>query len=244
MKKEKITESFDNIQLTQEEIEEALRRGREEKYYQLKREEYNNRLKAQRQYPKYTAEQLRSYFMMQYTIDEVNEGPVNQICRYFAGDSSFAGDLDKGLFLMGGVGVGKTSVMQFFIRNQRFSYRMEPCRDVETNFAALGDEYLQKVSNNLPIAVNADPFGNKEIGFCFDDLGTEANGKHYGKEKNVMAEVILNRYDNKMPYVSTHITTNLTADEIRQQYGTRVTDRIREMFNIIKFPMDAKSRRK
>jgi DNA replication protein DnaC len=75
-------------------------------------------------------------------------------------------------------------------------------------------------------------------------LGTEANAKHYGHEKNVMAEIILNRYDNNLPYHCTHITTNLTADEIKAQYGTRVTDRIREMFNIIKFPVGAKSRRK
>jgi DNA replication protein DnaC len=181
---------------------------------------------------------------MQFEFDESNTAPVMQACLYFSGDPTFKGDLNKGLFLMGGVGVGKTSMMQFFIKNQRFSYRMESCRDVETNYAAMGDEYLQKVSFNLPIAVNGDPFGHKEIGFCFDDLGTEANGRHYGKEKNVMADVILNRYDNKLPYHSTHVTTNLTADDIKAQYGTRVTDRIREMFNIIKFPISAKSRRK
>lgn len=244
MKKEKITESFEHIELTAEEAAEALRRGREEKYYELQRQAYNDRLKAKKTFPAYSADQLRSYFAMQYTIDDINEGPVNQICLYFAGDPTFSGDLEKGLFVMGGVGVGKTSMLKFFIKNQRMSYRMESCRDVETNFAAMGDEYLQRVSTNPPIAVNGDPFGHQVIGFCFDDLGTEANGKHYGKEKNVMAEVILNRYDNKLPYISTHITTNLTANEVKEQYGSRVTDRIREMFNIIKFPIDAKSRRK
>jgi DNA replication protein DnaC len=221
-----------------------MRRGREDKYYELKRQEYNERLKEHRQYPLYTVTQLQAFFTAQYTIDESNAVPVSQVCLYFSGDPSFAGDLNKGLFLMGGVGVGKTSIMKFFIRNQRFSYRMESCRDVETNFAAMGDEYLQRVSGNFPVAVNANPFGHQEIGLCFDDLGTEANGRHYGKEKNVMADVLLNRYDNHLPYISTHVTTNLTADDIRQQYGTRVTDRIREMFNVIKFPIEAKSRRK
>jgi DNA replication protein DnaC len=244
LKKEKTLESFDSIQLSESETLEALRRGREEKYYELKRIEYNEKLKAERSFPHYGYEQLLDYFQMQFEVDDFNREIVERICLYFSADARFNGDLNKGLFLMGGVGVGKTSIMQFFIKNQRFSYRMEPCRDVETNFSAIGDEYLNRVSNNLTIAVNGDPFGHKEIGFCFDDLGTEANGKHYGKDKNVMADVILNRYDNKLPYFSTHITTNLSADEVKTQYGSRVTDRLREMFNVIKFPKDAKSRRK
>lgn len=244
-------ETFDNIELSEAEIEEALRRGREEKYYEIQRKEYNERLKRDKTYPKYSADQLYDYYKMQFEIDEFNGSVVSQLCFYFSNDSSFQGDLNKGLFLMGGVGVGKTSIMKFFARNQRLSYRMEPCRDVEMNYGSLGDEYLQKVSTNLPISVNADPFGHTNIGFCFDDLGTEADGKNYGKSKNVMAEVLLNRYDNNLlydevgnpVYTHTHVTTNLTADQIKAQYGSRVTDRIREMFNVIKFSTQAKSRR-
>jgi hypothetical protein len=180
---------------------------------------------------------------MQYNIDEFNIVAVHQICMYFSGDPQFKGDLNKGLFLAGGVGVGKTSIMKFFIKNQRMSYRVDSCRDVETNYAAYGDEWLDKLSVNIPISSNSDYFGHQEIGLCFDDLGTEANGKHYGKEKNVMAELILNRYDNNLPMISTHFTTNLTTEEIKKQYGTRVTDRLREMVNIITFPKEAKTRR-
>jgi DNA replication protein DnaC len=58
-----------------------------------------------------------------------------------------------------------------------------------------------------------------------------------------MAEVILNRYDNRLPNCSTHITTNLGAEEIATQYGSRVMDRLRELMNIIEFNPKAKSRR-
>ena len=134
--------------------------------------------------------------------------------------------------------------MQFFKRNQKFSYRVISCRDVENDFAVNGEGSLSNFSYNMDVAVNSNPFGHKEIGFCFDDLGTESNGKHYGKEKNVMAEIILNRYDNQLHGHCTHITTNLTAEHILEQYGSRVTDRMREMFNIITFDKGAKSRRK
>jgi DNA replication protein DnaC len=237
-------ETFKEVELTAEETAEALRKGREEKYYELQRIAYNEKIKARKLYPQFSADQLRSIYETYFELDEINSPVVNQICRYFANDPAFEGDLNKGLFLMGGVGVGKTTIMKMFIKNQRFSYRVDSCRDVEANYSAYGDDYLQTVSVNLPIAVNSDPFGHQEIGYCFDDLGTESDGKHYGKGKNVMADVVLNRYDNKLNYCSTHITTNLSAGEIKAQYGSRVTDRIREMFNIIKFPGDAKSRRK
>lgn len=180
---------------------------------------------------------------MQFDVDDDNAGVVTYICQYFANDPEFKGDLGKGLFLMGGVGVGKTSIMKFFFKNQRFSYRVDSCRDVETNYAQLGDNYIDSRSFNMPISTNGDPYGHQVIGFCFDDLGTEANGKHYGKEKNVLAEIILNRYDNQLPFISTHLTTNLTAQQVKDFYGDRVTDRMRQMFNFVKFPVNAKSRR-
>jgi len=243
LKQIKILENFDHIELSDEEAIEGLRLAREQKDLRLKREAYNERIKAQRASKSFSFDELIKLFEMQYEIDPSNQEPVRQICMYFANDSNFKGDLSKGLLLMGGVGVGKTSIMKFFIKNQRLSYRVDACRDIETNYSAYGDEWLDKLSFMIPIASNSDYFGHQEIGLCFDDLGTEANGKHYGKEKNVVAELILNRYDNGLPKIATHITTNLTADELKKQYGTRVTDRLREMVNIIQYPKDAKTRR-
>jgi DNA replication protein DnaC len=78
-------------------------------------------------------------------------------------------------------------------------------------------------------------FNQKRAGYCFDDLGTEETKSHFGNKINVMAEIILNRYDNKtaMGWEFTHVTTNLSADEIEQYYGSRVRSRFREMFNAI-----------
>ena len=55
----------------------------------------------------------------------------------------------------------------------------------------------------------------------------------YGDRINLMEELMLDRYDNKIPFDQTHITTNLTVDEIESRYGTRVRSRMREMFNLI-----------
>ena len=39
---------------------------------------------------------------------------------------------------------------------------------------------------------------------------------------------------------TTHITTNLTANEIRTIYGERVYDGLLEMMNVISYPAEAK----
>lgn len=243
LKPERTSETFEEVELDEVELEEALRKAREEKFYRQQREAYNAKLNADLIPRKYTFEQLHNFFVDKLKIDEFNQAIVIQLCHYFSGDERFTGDPRKGLLLVGGVGIGKSTMMQFFSRNQVASYRLMSCRDIESDFSSDGEKSVQACSYNIDIATNSDPFGHKVMGYCFDDLGTEANGKHFGKEKNVMAEILLNRYDNQLEGKYTHITTNLTADEIKNQYGSRVTDRMREMFNLIIFDKNAKSRR-
>jgi hypothetical protein len=71
---------------------------------------------------------------------------------------------------------------------------------------------------------------------CFDDLGAEQSLKYYGNECNIMAEILLSRYDIFIAQdMLTHITTNLSASEIENGYGSRVRSRMREIFNLISF---------
>lgn len=234
---------FPEIKLTDDQMIEALRNAREKEYYRRRAEEYRKTITSVRATPKFNHGQLIEFFKMQYEIDETNERVIYDLCYYFSDNIAFSGDLQKGLLLSGGVGVGKTTIMKFFMRNQIFSYRVTSCREVEQLFSEDGYDAVDKFSANQPIALNGNPFGQQIVGFCFDDLGTESNSKHFGKEKNMMAEIILNRYDSKLPFNSTHITTNLTAEDLKENYGTRVTDRLREMVNVITFDKNIKSRR-
>jgi DNA replication protein DnaC len=79
---------------------------------------------------------------------------------------------------------------------------------------------------------------------CFDDLGLENNLKYYGNECNVMAEVMLSRYDLFISKkLITHLTTNLSATEIENIYGNRIRSRFRQMFNLIAFDKNTKDKR-
>lgn len=233
---------FNHIELTEDEITEALRAAREQKHYLLKRLEYGQSLNKPREIPTATAEQVFEKYREFYAIDKYNIDVVKNLCYYFTNDTRFYGNLQKGLLLFGGVGIGKTTLMHFFKRNPRATYKVVSCRDIESDFSSEGEKSVRICSFNIAIPENE--FLQREIGFCFDDLGTEANAKFYGKEKNVMAEILLNRYDNRLPFYFTHVTTNLSHDEVKEQYGLRAYDRLKEMFNIISFPTEAKSRRK
>ncbi len=171
-----------------------------------------------------------------FTVDEENRHIVEKIAYYFAADTRFPGDLKKGIYLFGNVGVGKTSLMNFFTNNQRRSFEIITCRFVESQYQQKGNPGIQSYS-----FVQGDPLKRK--GLCFDDLGTEAEvTKYYGTPKPVLTEVLLNRYDNGFEFDETHLTTNLTSDQVLARYGTRVHDRLPEMFNVIEFS-SVKSRR-
>lgn len=160
---------------------------------------------------------------------------IKKLICYFLKDIQTASELDinlnKGILLTGPVGCGKTtliSLMRFFepLPNQ---FIVKSCRDVSFEFIKDGYETIHKYSRNSFYQQNSKVF-------CFDDLGTENNLKYFGNECNVMAEILLSRYDL---FVSrkliTHLTTNLSASEIEAAYGNRIRSRLREMFNLIAF---------
>lgn len=241
-----LREDFNHITLDDDETAEALRSAREDKHYKLKRIAYMQSLNTPIVSKKYTFEDLFSLVCRSLVVDKYNESIIRLVCMYFTGDERFnleGYSLKKGLCLFGGVGVGKTTLMKAMFKNQVQSYAVLMCRQIEDEFSKDGDSVLKTYGVTRQTTVNGDPFGHQVLGYCFDDLGTEPNGKYFGKDANVMAEIILNRYDNDLPFNQTHITTNLSIDEIRTRYGTRVTDRMRQMFNIITFPENAKSRR-
>lgn len=263
------TEDFSQIELTAEEekaaVEAAIRKAKEEKFYAIRKAEYWNQVNATPEVKRYTTNQLKSYLRAsktpsgkQFVVDEQNRRVASLICQYFACDPEFEKEKDitgnpysltKGLCLMGNVGLGKTYMMGFFHFNQNASYVMANCRRIEGKWVdqmSNKDKPAKNVIDHYSGEIDAtdNPFGHPVMGVCFDDLGTETvPSKAYGEEKHVLAEILMNRYEARLPYNFTHITTNLSAHDIGIKYGTRVKDRFREMFNLIQFDNEAKSRR-
>lgn len=156
-----------------------------------------------------------------------------------AGAEKYNLSFRKGILLSGPVGCGKTSLMNIIRHLQLPENRfiMKSCRDVSFEFIQEGYGTIHKYSkqafkNDIPRT------------HCFDDLGTENNLKYYGNECNVLAEILLSRYDLFVSrHMLTHLTTNLNSSEIEEIYGTRIRSRLREQFNLIAFSESAKDKR-
>ncbi len=179
-----------------------------------------------------------------------NDKPlIMKLIAYFLKDefrcNEYQISLNKGILLSGPIGCGKTTLMQLmkYLNNQNQTiYLIKSCRDVSFEFIKDGYDVVHRYARN---SFYKNGLTEKQKHFCFDDLGTENNLKYFGNECNIMAEILLSRYDL---FVSskliTHLTTNLSATEIEQQYGNRVRSRMREQFNLIAFENTVNDKRK
>lgn len=178
-----------------------------------------------------------------FKILETDHEIIYKLIAYFLQDETtchqYGINLNKGILLTGPIGCGKTSLMNLMKHTaptgNKFS--VKPCRDISFEFIQEGYPIIHKYS--IGQLHHTEPRT-----YCFDDLGTENNLKYFGNECNVMAEILLSRYDLFISKkLKTHITTNLSATEIEKHYGNRVRSRLREMVNLIAFEKTAQDKR-
>jgi DNA replication protein DnaC len=148
-------------------------------------------------------------------------------------------DLNKGILLSGPIGCGKTSIMHLIrpFTNPLSDYKIKTCREISFEFAKNGFDAINKYTLK-------QNYQSRLSGYCFDDLGAEQQIKHFGNDCNVMAEVLISRYEQFVENNSiTHLTSNLSASEIELLYGNRLRSRMRNMFNLISFNINSNDKR-
>ena len=182
-----------------------------------------------------------------FSIDPNDLELIFRLLVYAIGDKENAErhglSLWKGLLVCGPIGCGKTSLLKlisyFFPRETQ--YQIKPAREISFEFEKDGFAVINQYSRGSFFRL-----GNYFIpkAWCFDDLGLEQTPKYYGNDCNVMAEILLARYDLFVSKrMMTHITTNLSASELESIYGNRIRSRMREMFNLVAFDRESKDKR-
>ena len=176
-------------------------------------------------------------FGQQFKIYKEDRDILYKLCLYFIQDriacKEFGIDIDKGILLSGPVGCGKTSLIRLLkhLVPHRKPYEVVPTRNIVFRFNHIGYKTIED-------------YGNTQF-FCFDDLGVEPMGRHYGKDCNVMGEILLSRHDLFLDKkIKTHATTNLNAAELEELYGIRVRSRMRQLFNLVAFGRGSRDKRK
>ncbi len=176
------------------------------------------------------------------------------LAQYFAGDAKFESQhtvrrdnskayysLRKGLLILGRTGRNKTGLFELFRATARGTVVTVPCEEAVAVY-----EHRERGGQGALIK----SYGRSGI-YCFDDLGYEEEGNHFGVPLEVMEYIINFRYrqfdSGQLPGFATHITTNLAlntdgkedaAPGLLERYGQRWYSRIQAMFNIITIPAD------
>lgn len=137
----------------------------------------------------------------------------------------------KGLWICGSIGTGKSTmllIIKEFCKLVRphqdgwpYSYKIIRATELCKEFAQRGYEGLDQYVESNRLAI--------------DEVGAEnLSVNHYAMNENVIQYMLQHRYDRRHQ-AFTHVTTNMTEDNIRQRYGDRIYDRCRELFNIVPF---------
>jgi len=257
LSQQEILESFSHIELNESELNEAIIWAKRRKEDRLEQERRALREAETRKYltgTQWTYDQTDG-FMKHRAVGLFNgefkfNGQVLKLyqllCCYFSKDPGFfilskelgvdEPSFEKGIYLGGNFGVGKTWLMQLFQRNQRQVYAMHNAKYIANLFEKEGEESMKQFIECPKLPVNdAQNFYHSSLGICIDDLGTEDLKSHFGNKKNVIGELIELRYDLQNVGLLKHVTTNLTGIQINEFYGGRVASRLRKCVNIIDF---------
>lgn len=242
------------VNLSEWEINEALRLARQAKAGRIAEAQYLEKVKSINEKPiSLTIDQMQAFIIQKaksknidFEIDKDNQRQLNALLRYFSCSPEFeqidpSFSLKKGICLLGPPGIGKTMIMRLFTDNPNQSFVIASCVEVAERYVTEGKELLSYYSHEITFPANM--FRHRSYGVCFDDLGEEPTRKNYGNETNVMQYILGRRYDH-VPKHYTHFTSNISADQMEQYYGFRIRDRMRELFNMIVFPPNTPSRRR
>ena len=158
---------------------------------------------------------------MEYFIGLENK-PLQWLPEYDRVAEWLAGNQGRGLFLFGHCGRGKSVLCRYAIPAILLHHMHK--------VASVYD--VQEMNRNLDVVLS------KHI-ISLDDIGTEEVSVKYGERRQAFAEVMdaAEKY-GKLVIVS----TNLSAEQLRKQYGDRVVDRIRS--TMCRIPFNGESLRR
>lgn len=143
--------------------------------------------------------------------DENTHDKINRIARWLFASKQ------RGLILMGSMGNGKSTMLRIIDRLFKSTSTFGDAQDIF--------EHFKRSQGSMR-------YWDEPL-LLIDDMGIEpVRCLVYGEEYYPISRLLLHRYDKQL---TTIVATNLGIDEIQARYGDRIVDRMKEMFNVIKY---------
>ncbi len=167
-----------------------------------------------------------------FVIDENNEFVIKQLYYYATNNSSFSGDLTKGILLQGKYGCGKTILLETYsLLHNHIVKRF--CLNYPLLLFIKSVELQEQIRKQ-----SVNTFVRRPL--IIDEFGRESKRiQDYGNIIRPISELLSLRSDAG---TLTHGTTNfilntLSSDEF---YGGMIGDRLKTMFNFITLPGESR----
>ena len=171
-----------------------------------------------------------------YKNFDFSKDPINGIYKtvyekFIKGLENY--NTEKGILLIGNIGVGKTALMRIMQKLFKDTFR---------SFKWVNSYELYEMFEEMPLSTIKEMYGKNYFGDLYiDDIGI-GNGiiQKYGNKTNIISELIVERYELFVSTgIKTHLSSNISTklDKIKypnvqtleELYGNRVLDRINEM---------------
>ena len=168
-----------------------------------------------------------------FVIDKNNEPMIEQLYYYITNNSTFSGDLDKGIMLQGKYGCGKTILLETYSSLHNHAVRRFHLNQPLFTFIKSMELQEQIVKQSASV------FARRPL--VIDEFGRESKTvQDYGNVSRPISELLSLRSDIG---VVTHGTTNFTFATLSSNefYGGMIGDRLKVMFNFI--TLNGESRR-
>jgi len=162
-----------------------------------------------------------------FIIDKSNENILKWLYSYSTGTKStqFNIDFNKGILLIGGFGVGKTLIMKAYI-------------SLINSF----DKKIIKSYHSKELTIILPEVGLHTLlkkPLFVDDIGKENREvKVFGTIIQPFVDLISLRYEHN---TWNFATANYKLDTLKEKYGETITDRMKDIYNIIE--LNGKSKR-
>jgi len=164
-----------------------------------------------------------------FVLKEEMKIVFNNLYLYFTGNGGY--DMNKGIYLYGEYGVGKTITMSIF---SRFLATFFPFSSNGYGIAS-----AEKIAETYRADGNISKYGrntgdDKPFNLCINEFGKPIDEKYYGTNiQYVINSMLMSRYEIfQEKKILTHATSNFHPSKL-DCFDNALLDRFKEMFNFI-----------